>query len=76
MDEKPHKDIAVTAILAFIWFAALAVVVTTRDDIPVYVLGIATVFFLMLVPSMKELVRSIDRRRQGGHDGNDSSGDE
>lgn len=76
MDEKPHKDIAITAILAFIWFAAVAIVFTTRDDIPAYLLGVATVFFLMLVPSMKELVRSIERRREGEQSGNKRSGDE
>lgn len=75
MDEKPHKDIAITGILAFIWFAAVAMVLATRSDIPVFVLGIATVFFLMLVPSMKELVRSFERRRKSGSDGNDPSGD-
>ena len=68
MDDKPHKDIAITAILAIIWFAAVAVVLTTRDDIPVYLLGIATLFFLMLVPSMKELVRGFERRRRDGED--------
>jgi hypothetical protein len=75
VDEKPHKDIAITGILALIWFAAVAVVLATRDDIPVYVLGIATVFFLMLVPTMKELVRSFERRRKSGNDGNDRSTD-
>jgi hypothetical protein len=75
VDEKPHKDIAITGILALIWFAAVAVVLATRDDIPVYVLGIATVFFLMLVPTMKELVRSFERRRKSGNDGKDRSTD-
>lgn len=76
MDEKPHKDIAITVILAFIWFAAVAIVLTTREDIPVYVLGIATVFFLMLVPSMKELVRSFERRRGDNGDGESPTIDE
>jgi hypothetical protein len=68
VDEKPHKDIAITGILAFIWFIAVAVVLTTREDIPVYLLGIATLFFLMLVPSMKELVRGFERRRRNNDD--------
>jgi hypothetical protein len=75
VDEKPHKDIVITGILAFIWFAAVAVVLSTRDDLPADVPGIATVFFLMLGPSMKELVRGFERRRNSDRDGNDNSAD-
>jgi hypothetical protein len=68
VDEKPHKDIAITVILASIWFAAVTALLITRDEFPVYLLGIATLFFLMLVPSMKELVRGFERRRQNNDD--------
>jgi hypothetical protein len=76
VDEKPHKDMAITGILAFIWFTAVAVVLTTREDIPVYLLGIATLFFLMLVPSMKELVRGFERRRRNSDDSRRPSADD
>lgn len=76
MDEKPNKDIAITGILALIWFTAVAVVLTTREDIPVYLLGIATLFFLMLVPSMKELVRGFERRRRSIDDSKRPSADD
>jgi hypothetical protein len=76
VDEKPNKDIAITGILALIWFTAVAVVLTTREDIPVYLLGIATLFFLMLVPSMKELVRGFERRRRSIDDSKRPSADD
>lgn len=50
----------VTVILAAIWFAAVAVVIKSREDIPAHLLGIGTLFFLLLVPSMKELIRNVD----------------
>jgi hypothetical protein len=76
VDEKPNKDIAITGILALIWFTAVAVVLTTREDIPVYLLGIATLFFLILVPSMKELVRGFERRRRSIDDSKRPSADD
>jgi hypothetical protein len=60
VDKESRKDVVVTAILAAIWFGAVAIIVSTRNDIPLYLLGIGTLFFLMLVPSMKEIVRNVD----------------
>jgi hypothetical protein len=61
VNDKPRTDRIVTAILGMIWFGAVAVVAGTRDDIPLHLLAIGTVFFVMLVPAMKELVRNVDR---------------
>ncbi|MDH4048991.1 MAG: hypothetical protein OEW68_12640 [Gammaproteobacteria bacterium] len=60
MNDKPRKDRAVTVILALIWFGAVALILLLRDDISLYLLGIGTLFFLLLVPSMKELIRNAD----------------
>jgi hypothetical protein len=65
VNEKSPGDIGITGILAFIWFVAVAGTLAVRDNIPVYLLGIATVFFLMLLPTMKELVTSLERRAGG-----------
>ena len=67
-----RQERTVTAILASIWFAAVVMVVRSREEVPLYLLGIATVFFLMLIPSMKELVKSVERRfGRGAEPGDD-----
>jgi hypothetical protein len=55
-----QKDRAVSWILATIWFGAVLLVMVIRDDVPVYLLAIGTLFFLMLLPSMRELVRNVE----------------
>ena len=76
MSDKSQKDRAVAWILAAIWFGAIAIVIATRDDIPLHLLGIATLFFLMLVPSMKELVRNVERYFTGTQDGGGARDDQ
>jgi hypothetical protein len=61
VNHRPRRDAAITVILACIWFGAVAIIRIVRDDIPIYLLGVATLFFLMLVPSMKELVKTLER---------------
>ena len=70
-DNKSAKDDAATerlhdgvisAILAAIWIVAALLVHRSNSEIPVSMLIIGTIFFIMLVPSMKELVKVIDRR--------------
>lgn len=60
MTTNPQKDRAVSWILATIWFGAVLLVMVIRDDVPVYLLAIGTLFFLMLLPSMRELVRNVE----------------
>lgn len=62
----------VTVILAIIWFGAVAVVAVARDDFPVRLLAIGTVFFVLLVPAMKELVRNADSFFSGSPHDDDS----
>jgi hypothetical protein len=59
--ERFH-DRAISLLLAAIWIVAALVVHRLDTDIPTSMLIIGTVFFIMLVPAMKELVQVIDRR--------------
>ena len=65
--EKPDPrerfhDRVITLLLAAIWIVAALFVWESDSEIPVSMLLIGTVFFLMLVPAMKELVKIIDKR--------------
>jgi hypothetical protein len=75
MTIKPQKDWAIAWILTSIWFGAVLVVLITREDIPVYLLAIATLFFLILLPSMKEMVRSAETYF-AGKNSDDNPGDD
>jgi hypothetical protein len=59
--ERFH-DRVISVLLAVIWIAAALIVHRSNADIPTSMLLIGTVFFIMLVPAMKELVKIIDRR--------------
>lgn len=49
-------------LLAVIWIMAALMVRQNSPEIPTSMLLFGTVFFIMLVPAMKELVNIIDRR--------------
>ena len=68
MQEKPQekRDWRISAILLAVWVIALFVIVGDRDDIPLSMIGMATVFFIVLIPAMNDLVRSIERSVNGG----------
>ncbi len=55
-------DRVITLLLAAIWIVAALLVYQSDIEIPASMLIIGTVFFIMLVPAMKELVKIIDRR--------------
>jgi len=59
--ERFH-DRLISLLLATIWFVAALFVWQSDTGIPASMLLIGTIFFLMLVPAMKELVKIIDRR--------------
>jgi hypothetical protein len=59
--ERFH-DRVISLLLAAIWIAAAIIVHRSTPEIPISMLVIGTVFFIMLVPAMKELVKVIDRR--------------
>ncbi len=59
--ERFH-DRMISLLLAAIWIGAALFVRKSDAEIPVSMLLIGTVFFIMLMPAMKELVKIIDRR--------------
>ncbi len=59
--ERFH-DRVLSLLLAAIWIVAAFAVYRSNTEIPTPMLLIGTVFFIMLVPAMKELVKIIDRR--------------
>ena len=59
--ERFH-DRVISILLAAIWIVAVLMVRQSNPEIPTRMLLIGTVFFIMLVPAMKELVKVIDRR--------------
>lgn len=59
--ERFH-DRVISILLAAIWIVAALMVRQSNPEIPTRMLLIGTVFFIILVPAMKELVKVIDRR--------------
>ncbi len=59
--ERFH-DRMISLVLAAIWIVAALFVRKSDAEIPASMLLIGTVFFIMLMPAMKELVKIIDRR--------------
>jgi hypothetical protein len=55
------KDGAISWILAAIWLGGLILVRNLHEDIPLTMLLIGTVFFILLIPAMKEITRNLDR---------------
>ncbi len=58
--ERFHDRI-ISLVLAAIWIVAAVLVHRSDAEIPTSMLIIGTIFFIMLVPAMKELVKVIDR---------------
>ena len=59
--ERFH-DRMISLLLAVIWILAALFVWESDAEIPASMLLIGTVFFIMLVPAMKELVKVLDKR--------------
>ena len=60
-EETRKSDGAIGWVLAAIWLGGVIFVRVTREDIPLTMLVIGTVFFVVLIPPMKEVARSLDR---------------
>jgi len=60
-EETRKNDGAIAWILAAIWLGGVVFVRVTREDIPLTMLVIGTAFFVVLIPTMKEVARSLDR---------------
>ncbi len=66
---REERDWKVSAILLAVWIVALFVVSRRSDVIPLSMIAMASVFFVLLIPAMNDLVRSIERyveRQFGG----------
>ena len=61
------RDWRISVILLVIWFVAVYLLWQGRGDIPFSMLALATIFFVLLVPTMNDLVRSIERYALGRH---------
>jgi c-di-AMP phosphodiesterase-like protein len=59
--ERFH-DRMISLLLVAIWIVAALFVWENDAEIPASMLLVGTVFFIMLVPAMRELVKIIDRR--------------
>lgn len=59
------RDWRISATLGAVWFIALAIVWRSDIEIPGSMLLLATVFFVLLIPAMNDLVRSIERYSTG-----------
>lgn len=74
---KRRNDRAVSLILIVIWGIGLLSVATLQPQIPKSMLVIGTVFFVVLIPAMKDLVRSLERKtsEELNEQGSDRSAD-
>lgn len=62
-DPNPEKrDWKISATLLAVWVVALIFIAGNRDDIPLSMIAMATVFFIILIPAMNDMVRNIERR--------------
>lgn len=60
-DANEKRDWRVSVILLAIWAIAMSFLWSRGNDIPLSMIGIATVFFVFLIPAMNDLVRSIEK---------------
>ncbi len=66
--QTEKRDWKISATLLAVWLVALYFVAGERDDIPLSMIGMATIFFIILIPAMNDLVRSIETRVNGESD--------
>jgi hypothetical protein len=60
--EEPRKrDWRISATLLAVWVAALFALGGRETEIPLSMLAIASLFFVLLIPAMNDLVSSMDR---------------
>lgn len=66
--QTEKRDWKISATLLSVWLVALYFIAGERDDIPLSMIGMATIFFIILIPAMNDLVRSIEKRVIGKSD--------
>lgn len=60
--QTEKRDWKISATLLAVWLVALYFIAGQRDDIPLSMIGMATIFFIILIPAMNDLVRGIEKR--------------
>lgn len=60
--QTEKRDWKISATLLAVWLVALYFIAGKRDDIPLSMIGMATIFFIILIPAMNDLVHSIEKR--------------
>jgi len=60
-NQTGKRDWKISATLLGVWGLALFVISGRSDEIPLSMLAIATVFFVLLIPAMNDIVRSIEK---------------
>ncbi len=60
--QTEKRDWKISATLLAVWLVGLYFIAGQRDDIPLSMIGMATIFFIFLIPAMNDLVRGIDKR--------------
>ncbi|MDA0681271.1 MAG: hypothetical protein O3A13_06625 [Proteobacteria bacterium] len=68
-----ERDWRISATLGAVWIAALTMVYFSGMEIPASMLLVATVFFVLLIPAMNDLVRTIERVSGGCHESQEQS---
>ena len=66
--DSEKRDWRISATLLAVWGVALFFISGRREEIPFSMIAIATLFFVILIPSMNDLVRSIEKRVTGDSD--------
>lgn len=67
------NDAAISIILLAIWAGAMFLVLNNGNRIPLSMLGLATVFFILLLPAMRDLVRAMEKYAYGANKEPDST---
>ena len=68
-NDASRRDWKISATLLAVWCFALFITSGRNDEIPFSMLAIATVFFVLLIPAMNDIVRSIEANFTGHFDG-------
>ena len=74
-DKGSRRDWRISATLLGVWIVALAMISAGNNDIPLSMLAMATVFFVLLIPAMNDLVRNIEQYVARNHGQTQSDGD-
>lgn len=66
-DNKPvsKRDWRISLVLLSVWLFALVMIISRENRIPASMLVVSSIFFVLLLPAMNDLVQSIERMVAG-----------